>query len=69
MKNTTAKTSANAKDDAEIQHCIADLNEDLKDFLNNEGLSHLILKPFDTSTAKSKTNRSFASLWSKVSTL
>jgi len=40
MKNTTAKTSANAKDDAEIQHCIADLNEDLKDFLNNEEQGH-----------------------------
>merc|ERR1719228_2814246 len=42
MKNTTAKTSTsgNAKDDAEIQHCIADLNEDLKEFLINEEQSH-----------------------------
>ena len=39
MKNTTAKSGASAsstKDDIEVQHCIADVNEDITELITNE---------------------------------
>ena len=39
MKNTTAKNQS-TKEDIEVQHCIADLNEDIKDLIANEQENH-----------------------------